>query len=83
MRAESYRTNFADGPAVIADVNGDGVREVVAVGNVYDCDAGYPPSRYYAPYIFNADRSRFNTGGYDWRIDARWTPARRSARITT
>jgi hypothetical protein len=66
-RAESYRANFADGPAVIADVNGDGQREVVAVGNMYDCDAGYPPSRYYALYIFNPDRSRFNSGGYDWR----------------
>ena len=67
VRAESYRTNFADGPAVIADVNGDGAMEVVATGNVYDCYAGYPPSRYVGVYIFNADRSRFNTGGYDWR----------------
>jgi uncharacterized repeat protein (TIGR01451 family) len=65
-RTESYRTNFADGPAVIADVNGDGAAEVVAAGNVYDCHAGYPPSRYIGVYIFNADRSRFNAGGYDW-----------------
>lgn len=65
-RTESYRTNFADGPAVIADVNGDGVVEVVATGNVYDCDAGYPPSRYIGVYIFNADRSRFNEDGYNW-----------------
>jgi hypothetical protein len=40
---------------------------VVVTGNVYDCDAGYPPSRYTGVYIFNADRSRFNTGGFDWR----------------
>lgn len=66
VRSESYRANFADGPAVIADVNGDGAREVVAVGNMYDCSAGYLPSRYYAPYIFNADRSRFNASGYNW-----------------
>jgi hypothetical protein len=66
-RAESYRTNFADGPANIVDVNGDGVMEVVVTGNVYDCYAGYPPSRYTGVYIFNADRSRFNTGGFDWR----------------
>jgi uncharacterized repeat protein (TIGR01451 family) len=66
VRAESYRTNFADGPAVMADVNGDGVVEVVATGNVYDCHAGYPPSRYTGVYIFNADRSRFNADGYDW-----------------
>jgi hypothetical protein len=67
LRAESYRTNFADGPADIVDVNGDGVMEVVVTGNVYDCFAGYPPSRYTGVYIFNADRSRFNTGGFDWR----------------
>lgn len=66
VRAESYRTNFADGPAVLTDVNGDGQREVVVTGNMYDCDAGYPPSRYTAVFIFNADLTRFNTGGYDW-----------------
>jgi len=66
-RSESYRTNFADGPSVIADVNGDGVPEVIAVGNVYDCHAGYPPSRYDGVYIFNADRSRFNDGQFDWQ----------------
>lgn len=67
VRAESYRTNFADGPAVIADVNGDGVVEVVATGNVYDCDVYYPPSRYIGVYIFNADRSRFNEDGFNWQ----------------
>ena len=65
-RTESYRTNFADGPAVIADVNGDSAVEVVVTGNVYDCNAGYPPSRYIGVYIFNADRSRFNADGYNW-----------------
>lgn len=65
-RTESYRTNFADGPAVIADVNGDGVVEVVVTGNVYDCNAGYPPSRYIGVYIFDADRSRFNEDGHNW-----------------
>jgi uncharacterized repeat protein (TIGR01451 family) len=67
VRQESYRTNFADGPSVIADMNGDGVVEVVATGNVYDCYAGYPPSKYDGVYIFNADRSRFNADGFDWR----------------
>lgn len=66
VRAESYRTNFADGPAVLTDVNGDGQREVVVTGNMYDCNAGYPPSRYTAVFIFNADRTRFNEDGYDW-----------------
>ncbi len=66
-RAESYRTNFAHGPSVIADVNGDGAQEVIATGNVYDCNVGHPPGKYNGVYVFNADRSRFNTGGFDWR----------------
>jgi hypothetical protein len=67
VRAESYRANFADSPALIADLNGDGQREVAVTGNMYDCDAGYPPSRYTALFLFNADRSRFNVSGADWR----------------
>jgi uncharacterized repeat protein (TIGR01451 family) len=66
-RAERYRTNFAHGASVIADVNGDAKVEVVAVGNVYDCAAGHPPGKYNGVYVFNADRSRFNLGGFDWR----------------
>jgi hypothetical protein len=68
VRAESYRANFADGAGVIADVNQDGIAEIVAVGNMYDCHAGYPPSRYNALYIFNADRSRFKdtAHGFNW-----------------
>jgi hypothetical protein len=67
VRAESYRTNFADGPADITDVNGDGIAEVVVTGNTYDCSTDPYSSRYSGVFIFNADRSRFNTGGYDWR----------------
>jgi hypothetical protein len=66
-RDQSYRANFKDGPAVITDVNNDGVREVVVVGNMYDCSIKPYVSRFAAPFIFNADRSRFNSGGYDWR----------------
>jgi uncharacterized repeat protein (TIGR01451 family) len=65
-REERYRANFAHGPAAIADVNSDGVMEVVAVGNVYDCIPGYP-SKYNGPYVFHGDRSRFIAGSYDWQ----------------
>jgi hypothetical protein len=65
VRKESYRANFADGPAVIADMDGDGILEVMAVGNMYECVDGYP-SRYIAPFLFNADRSRFKNTFYDW-----------------
>jgi len=66
VRSESYRPNFAHSPAAIADVNGDGIVEVISTGNVYQCTSGYP-SRYIGVFLFNADRTRFNTGGYDWR----------------
>jgi|GEM_PF-266268 len=66
-RAESYNANFVEGPAAIADLDGDGTLEVIVTGNVNDCHAGYPPSKYTGVFIFNADRSRFNRGGYDWR----------------
>jgi uncharacterized repeat protein (TIGR01451 family) len=67
VRAESYRTNFAHGPAAIADVDGNGTAEVVATGNVYDCSGGHPPGKYNGVYVFNADRSRFVAPGYDWQ----------------
>jgi uncharacterized repeat protein (TIGR01451 family) len=66
-RAERYRTNFAHGAAVIADVDGNGAAEVVVTGNVYDCAVGHPPGRYNGVYVFHADRSRFQAGGFDWR----------------
>ena len=31
------RANFANGPANVVDVNGDGVNEVVVIGDVHDC----------------------------------------------
>jgi hypothetical protein len=67
-RLESYRTNFADGPAVIADMDGNGTREVVVTGNMYDCTSAYT-SKYIAPFIFNPDRTRFNTGWYNWSMN--------------
>jgi hypothetical protein len=66
-RVESYRANFAHGPADIADVNGDGVVEVVVVGNVYNCHDDPYTSQYFGPFIFNANRNRFREGDYDWR----------------
>ena len=64
-RAERYRPNFADGASLIADMNRDGINEAAVIGNVYDCISGYP-SKYNGPFLFNADRSRFNASGFDW-----------------
>ncbi len=66
VRAESYRTNYADGPVSVGDVDGDGSLEVVGVGAVYDCSIGHPPSRYHGPSIWHRDRSRFQGAGFDW-----------------
>ena len=65
-RSESYRTNFAHGAAVVADVDGDNVPEIVATGNVYDCSVGHPPGKYNGVYVFNADRSRYVKNEFDW-----------------
>jgi hypothetical protein len=64
-RAESYRTNFADGPATVADLDGDGSLEVVATGRTYDCTGG-ETTKYTGVYVFAADRGRFVTASYDW-----------------
>jgi hypothetical protein len=66
-RAERYRSNFAHGPAAIADMDNNGSMEVIATGNVYDCGYGNYPSRYTGVFLFNADRSRFQQGEFDWR----------------
>lgn len=60
------RANFADGPANVADVNGDGVNEVVVIGNVHDCHTSPYTNLYHTPYILNLDRTRLNQEGYDW-----------------
>lgn len=67
-RSQRNVGNFERGAAVIADVDGDGVAEVVSSGEVYDCAVtDRRPSLYEGIYLFNADRTRFNRGGYDWR----------------
>lgn len=60
------RANFADGPANVTDVNGDGVNEVVVIGNVHDCHTNPYTNLYNTPYILNLDRTRFNLDGFDW-----------------
>ncbi len=60
------RANFANGPANVVDVNRDGVNEVVVIGDVHDCHTSPYTDLYNGPYIFDADRSRFNAGGFDW-----------------
>lgn len=62
-----HRPNFAHSAPVIVDVNGDGVQEVVVIGNVYNCAGSYT-SLYEIPYILNADRTRWHASGFDWTV---------------
>ena len=61
-----HRPNFANSAPTLADVNGDGTREVVVVGNVYNCGTDPYTDLYYMPFILNADRSRWSGNGFDW-----------------
>lgn len=61
-----HRPNFADSAPLLADLDGNGVREVVVIGNVYNCGTNPYTSLYHMPFIFNADRSRWSAAGFDW-----------------
>jgi hypothetical protein len=61
-----HRPNFANSAPVVADLDGDGTREIVVVGNVYDCGADPYRSLYHMPFILKADRSRWSGAGHDW-----------------
>jgi hypothetical protein len=63
-----HRPNFAGSAPIMVDVNGDGVLEIVVVGNVYNCGTNPYTSLYEMPYIFNADRTRWSGSGYDWTV---------------
>ncbi len=63
-----HRPNFAHSAPAIADLDGDGSREAVVVGNVYNCGTSPYTSLYEMPFIFNADRTRWSAGAYDWTV---------------
>jgi outer membrane protein assembly factor BamB len=59
--------NFMHSPAVIADVDGDGINEIIVIGRITDAAFLYPdPPVFEAPFIFNGDRTRFKTDKFDW-----------------
>ncbi len=60
------RPNFADTAPTLADVNGDGVKEIIVVGNEYDCRTSPYTDLYHTPYILNVDRTRWSGNGFDW-----------------
>jgi len=67
-KAEStIRTDFADGPVVIGDVDKNGINEYIVIGNTYYCDYNEDPA-FNGVHIVNADRTRWKntTLGFDW-----------------
>jgi hypothetical protein len=69
MCGTEHRPNFANSAPVIADLNGDGVPEIIVVGDVYDCAQGDPDGDlYHVPFIFRRDRTRWSGSGFDWTV---------------
>ncbi len=61
-----HRPNFADSAPSFADVNNDGVLEIIIVGNTYNCGTSPYTSLFHSPYILRADRTRWAGSGFDW-----------------
>ncbi len=61
-----HRPNFAHSPPVLADLDNNGVLELVLVGNVYNCATNPYTSLYEMPFIFNQDRTRWSNASYNW-----------------
>jgi hypothetical protein len=62
------RADFSMSPPVVADVNGDGVPELIVVGNIYNCGTDPYTDLYHMPFIFNLDRTRWSGSGFDWTV---------------
>ena len=64
-----HRPNFANSAPVVADVDGDGTKELIVVGDVYNCAIGDPDGDlYHLPFILKLDRTRWAGSGYDWTV---------------
>lgn len=63
-----HRPNWADSAPVVGDLDGDGVREIVIVGNVYNCGTNPYTSLYQMPFVFRLDRTRASGNGWDWTV---------------
>jgi hypothetical protein len=61
-----HRPNFADSAPIVADLDRDGVPEMIVVGNVYNCGASPYQSLYHMPFIFRLDRTRWSGSGFNW-----------------
>jgi hypothetical protein len=60
-----HRPNFAHSPPTLADLDNNGLLELVIVGNVYNCEEPYT-DLYEMPFIFKQDRTRWSNPNYNW-----------------
>lgn len=60
------RPNFADAAPAIGDLDGDGSNEIVVVGSFYDCRTADYQQLFQVPMVFEADRTRWAAGAWDW-----------------
>jgi uncharacterized repeat protein (TIGR01451 family) len=65
---EEHRPNMANSAPTIADLDGDGTREIVIVGNVYNCGTDPYSDLYEMPFVLNGDRTRWKSGVFDWTV---------------
>jgi hypothetical protein len=63
-----HRPNFAESAPTLADLDGDGIREIVIIGNVYDCGTSPYTDLHHLPFVFRADRTRWRAGDFDWTV---------------
>jgi hypothetical protein len=63
-----HRFDFSMSAPVVADVNGDGVPELIVVGSVYNCGTDPYTDLYHMPIILKLDRTRWSGSGFDWTV---------------
>ena len=61
-----HRPDFGTSAPSIADVDGNGVPELIVIGSVRNCATSPYTDLYQMPFIFNLDRTRWSGGGFDW-----------------
>jgi hypothetical protein len=61
-----HRPDFSESAPVVADLDGNGVPELMVVGSVYNCGTDPYTDLYHIPFILELDRTRWSGSGFDW-----------------
>jgi hypothetical protein len=57
---------MAEGPASVADLDRDGITEIVLTGRTYDCSDGTETTLFTGVHLLRHDRTRWSGPGGDW-----------------